>query len=82
MAERKRRVSKTQRIDTSKNTIGKVFKNEVIYSEPSKDSPFVGAVLAGELVNIIDKSYYAEGWVKIEKNITHVIGFIDSRSII
>ena len=82
MVERKRRVSKTQRIDASKNTIGKVFKNEVIYSEPSKDSPFVGAVLAGELVNIIDKSYYAEGWVKIEKNITHVIGFIDSRSII
>ena len=89
MAERKRRTVKAEPViepakvkKTEVNLTGKVFRNEVIYSEPSKNSPFVGAVLAGELVNVIDKSLYSEGWVKITTNVTRITGYINSRSVI
>ncbi|MBP5598370.1 MAG: SH3 domain-containing protein [Pseudobutyrivibrio sp.] len=84
MAERKRRTTKVEVEKPAKvvNKTGKVFKNEVIYSEPSKDSPFIGAILAGELVKIDDNSLSSEGWIKITTNVTKVTGYINSRSII
>lgn len=84
MAERKRRTPKVEVEKTTKavKTTGKVFKNEIIYSEPSKDSPFVGAVLAGELVKIEDSSASSKGWTKITTNVTNITGYINSGSII
>lgn len=82
MAERKRRTPKVEVEKSTKvvKTTGKVFKNEVIYSEPSKDSPFVGAVLAGEMVKIED--HPSDEWTKITTNVTRITGYINSRSII
>lgn len=83
MAERKRRTVKTTPpISIPDNRIGKVIKSEIIYSEPSKSSQFLGAVMAGDLVDIIDTTHYADGWVKIKKNIINVIGYVNRDSVI
>ena len=86
MAERKRRTSPVKSINTNpstpKNRIGKVIKTEVIYSEPSKNSSFLGAVLAGDIVDIVDTTYYSDGWIKIKKNIVNVIGYVNRDSIV
>lgn len=84
MAERKRRTIKTTKAASSmpENRIGKVIKTEVIYSEPSKDSPFLGAAMAGDIVDIVDTTYYSDGWIKIKKNIINVVGYINRDSVI
>ena len=81
MAERKRRTPKTSASAPEKK-LGKVIKDEVIYAEPSNKSSFIGAVLSGEIVDIIDTEYYSNGWIKIRKNIVNITGYVNRDSIV
>lgn len=82
MAERKRRTVKSSTTSMPVNKIGKVIKNEVVHAEPSKESSLIGAVLAGDMVDIIDITNYSDGWVKIKKSITNVTGYINRDSVV
>ena len=90
MASRKKQTSKVEEVikpiiepkTEVKNRPGKVLKNTVIRSGPSKDSPLVpGAVMAGEMVTIIGEENPTIGWVKICKNIINITGYINSDCI-
>lgn len=82
MAERKRRTVKSSTMSMPENKIGKVIRNEVVRSEPSKESSSIGAVLAGDMVDIIDTTHYSDGWIKVKKNITNVTGYVNRDSVV
>lgn len=81
MAERKRRTPKASASSPEKK-LGKVIKDEVIYAEPSNKSSFIGAVLAGDIVDIVDTEHYSNGWIKIRKNIVNITGYVNRDSIV
>ena len=87
MAERKRRIVKTEStpmpdIEVFSRKEGVALINTIIRIEPSNDSPFVGALMAGDKVDIVDSSAYTKGWLKIKSKITMVEGYVDSKSIL
>lgn len=87
MAERKRRIVKTQptpmpEIETLSRKEGVILKNEIIRIEPSIDSSFLGMAMAGEKVDILDSSEYSKGWLKIKTRSTMVEGYVNSKSIL
>ena len=92
MAERKRRIVKTPTPETpavtmpdikvSTRTEGVALQNTIIRVKPAEDSAFIGAIMAGEKVDILDSSLYMEGWLKIKTRATLVEGYVNSRSIL
>lgn len=85
MAERKRRIVKTTpmpEINISTRTEGVAIKTELIRVKPSSDSLYIGALVSGDKVDILDSSLYSEGWIKIKSRTTTVEGYVSSKSIL
>jgi len=90
MAERKRRLVKTEtpepvfmpNIKVNERKEGTALQNVIIRIEPSEQSSFIGALMAGEKVDILDSSLYSKGWLKIKTRATMVEGYVNSKSIL
>lgn len=85
MAERKRRIIKTTpmpEIDIVTRVEGVAIKTELIRVKPSSDSLYIGALVSGDKVDILDNSLYSEGWIKIKSRTTTVEGYVSSKAIL